>query len=253
MNQKNFFENKIALVTGGTSGIGKEIVKQLLLKGCFVFVNFGHNEEAMYETKKELKEISDHFKCIKADVSIEDDVFDMMNTIKEKFGRLDFLINNAGINYDAFIENFDIVLFRKILNVNLIGKVICTKHAIPLLKNSKFPSIVNIASGLGTRPCEEASAYCAAEAGIINFAQASALELSKYKIRVNTVSPGLTGTPLALAGWTSDEIEEQKKINPLGRIGETIDIANTVVYLLSSEANYINGENINVNGGSLLK
>lgn len=97
------------------------------------------------------------------------------------------------------------------------------------------------------------SAYCSAEAGIINFTQASALELSKYGIRVNTVSPSLTITPLALCGWTKEEIEEQKESNPLKRLGEPIDIANTVLFLLSDKASYINGENINVNGGSLLK
>ncbi|MCI8411497.1 MAG: SDR family oxidoreductase [Clostridia bacterium] len=82
---------------------------------------------------------------------------------------------------------------------------------------------------------------------------ASALELSKYKIRVNTVSPSLTITPLALEGWTEEEIKEHKEKNPLKRLGETIDIANIVLFLLSDRANYINGENINVNGGSLLK
>ena len=193
---------KIALVTGGTSGIGKEIVKQLLSNGVFVFVNFGHHEDLMYEAKKEFKEISNSFQCIKADVSNEEEVFAMFVKIKERFGRLDYLVNNAGMNVDNFIEDLDIDGFRKILNVNLVGKVICTKFAIPLLKKSENPSIVNIASRLGTKPCVEASAYCSSEAGVINFTKASALELSKYKIRVNVVSPGLTNTSLAMMGWT---------------------------------------------------
>ena len=167
--------------------------------------------------------------------------------------KLDYLINNAGTNIDSYIETFNIDDFRRVLDVNLVGKVICTKHAVSLLKNSKTPSIVNIASRLGTKPCIEASAYCSAEAGIINFTQASALELSKYSIRVNTVSPSLTITPLALYGWTDKEIEEQKESNPLKRLGETIDIANAVLFLLSDKASYINGENLNVNGGLLLK
>lgn len=246
-------KEKVALVTGGTSGIGKEIVKQLLLKGCFVFVNFGHSEEMMYEAKKEFKEISDHFKCIKADVSNEEEVYEMFLKIKDKFGRLDYVVNNAGMNVDNFIEDLDIDGFRKIVNVNLVGKVIVTKFAIPLLKKSDCASIVNIASRLGTKPCVEASAYCASEAGVINFTKASALELSKYRIRVNCVSPGLTNTPLAMKGWTPDEIEEQKNNNPLYRIGEPIDVANAVLFLLSENSSYINGENINVNGGSLLK
>lgn len=243
------FENKIALVTGGTSGIGKEIAKQLLLNGAKVIINYAHNEENYEKTKKEFKEYNDKVMFIKADVSNEDEVIKMFNQID----KLDYLINNAGTNIDSYIETFNIDDFRKVLDVNLVGKVICTKHAVSLLKNSKTPSIVNIASRLGTRPCIEASAYCSAEAGIINFTQASALEFSKYSIRVNTVSPSLTITPLALEGWTNEEIEQHKQNNPLKRLGETIDIANAVMFLLSDRASYINGENLNVNGGSLLK
>ena len=223
------FDNRVALVTGGTSGIGKEIAKQLLINGAKVIINYGHNEENYENTKKEFEEYKDKVIFIKADISNEDEVIEMFNKIE----KLDYLINNAGTNIDSYIETFYIQDFRKVIDVNLIGKVICTKYAIPLLKNSENASIVNIASRLGTKP--------------------SALELSKYKIRVNTVSPSLTITPLALEGWTEQEIEQHKKNNPLKRLGETIDIANAVLFLLSDKASYINGENINVNGGSLLK
>lgn len=243
------FKNKVALVTGGTSGIGKEIAKQLLINGAKVIINYGHNEENYEKTKKELEEFKEKVSFIKADVSNENEVIQMFN----KMEKLDYLINNAGTNIDGYIETLNIEDFRRVLDVNLIGKVICTKYAIPILKSSNNPSIINIASRLGTKPCAEASAYCSAEAGIINFTGASALELSKYNIRVNTVSPSLTITPLALEGWTQEEIEEYKQNNPLKRLGETIDIANVVLFLLSDKASYINGENINVNGGSLLK
>ena len=234
------FENKVALVTGGTSGIGKEIAKQLLMNGSKVIINYSNNEQNYENTKKEFEEYKDKVLFIKADVSDETAVIKMFEQIES----LDYLINNAGTNIDSYVENFDIQDFRK---------VICTKHAVKLLKNSKSPSIVNIASRLGTKPCEETSAYCSAEAGIINFTQASALELAKYSIRVNTVSPSLTVTPLALAGWTETEIEQHKQNNPLKRLGETVDIANAVLFLLSDKASYITGENLNVNGGSLLK
>ena len=140
------FNNKIALVTGGTSGIGKEISKQLLIHGAKVIINYAHNEENYEQTRKELAEYKENVMFIKADVSNEDEVIKM---------------------------------FEKVLNVNLIGKVICTKHAIPLLKNSKTPSIVNIASRLGTRPCVESSAYCSAEAGIINFTRSKCIRAFK--------------------------------------------------------------------------
>lgn len=241
---------KVALVTGGTSGIGKQIVKSLLENGCFVFVNYGHNQEQANEAKIEFDKISNKYKCLKADISNEEEVYKMMLQIKEKFGRLDYLVNNAGTNVDAFIEDADMVEYKHVIDVNLIGKVMVTKYAIPLLKNGDYASIVNISSRLGSMPCTEASAYCAAAAGIINFTKSVALELASYKIRVNAVSPSLTITPLALSGWTDEEIEVQKNNNPLKRLGETEDIAHAVLFLLSDKASYINGQNINVNGGS---
>lgn len=159
------FENKVALVTGGTSGIGKEIAKQLLINGAKVIINYAHNEENYEKTRNEFEKYKDKVLFIKGDISNENEVIEMFKKIE----MLDYLINNAGTNIDGEIETFNIEDFKKVLDVNLIGKVICTKHAIPLLKNSKTPSIVNIASRLGTKPCLESSAYCSAEAGIINF------------------------------------------------------------------------------------
>lgn len=165
---------------------------------------------------------------------------------------MDFVVNNAGCNVDSFIKDYDMEVFRRIWEVNFIGKVHVTKYALPLLQKSENPSIVNVSSRLGIVPCEEASAYCAAASAIHNFTKSSAMEFAPYRIRVNCVSPGLTMTPLAMSGWTDDEIEEQKKNNPLKRLGETEDIANAVLFLLSSKASYITGENININGGSLM-
>lgn len=187
------FENKVALVTGGTSGIGKEIARLLLVNGAKVIINYSHNEENYLKTKNEFEEYKENLVFIKADVSNETEVIRMFEQIE----KLDYLINNAGTNIDSYIEKFDIQDFRRVLDVNLIGKVICTKHAVQLLKNSNTPSIVNIASRLGTRPCVEASAYCAAEAGIINFTRSKCirtfkiLNKSKYgkpKFDNNTIS-----------------------------------------------------------------
>lgn len=246
------FKDKIALVTGGTSGIGKKIVEELLKQGAVVIINYGHNDNQANELVKSLNNYKSNLYLIKANISNFEEVKLMFEKINKRYDRLDYLINNAGTNIDGFIENISIEDWNKVLNVNLTGKFLCTKYAIPLLKKSKNSSIVNIASRLGTKPCREASSYCVAEAGIINFTKCSALELSDYGIRVNTVSPGLTITPLSLNGWTKEEIEETKNDNPLKRLGETIDVANTVLFLLSDDASYINGQNINVNGGSLL-
>ncbi|MDD4556617.1 MAG: SDR family NAD(P)-dependent oxidoreductase [Alphaproteobacteria bacterium] len=239
-------KNKIALVTGGTSGIGLEIAKQLLATGAKIVVNYAHNEKQADIARTELGDCM--FVC--ADISDESAVKNMFNQIKQKYGKLDYLVNNAGTNTDAFIRDFEAAEFQRVVNVNLVGKFLCTKYAIPLLSNGA--SIVNISSNLGVRPCAESSAYNAAAAGIINFTKSTTLELAGTGIRVNTVSPGFTPTPLSLSGWTTSEIEQKKLSNPMRRNATTTDIANTVLFLLSDKAAFINGQNILVNGGSVM-
>ena len=134
------FENKIALVTGGTSGIGKEIVKELLDKKCIVITCYHNNEEAANETKEEFN--NENLLIIKCDVSNENEVIKMFYTIKEKYNHIDYLVNNAGTFIDNFIKDFNIDDFRKVLDVNLIGKVMCTKYAYPIMNNGG--SIVNM-------------------------------------------------------------------------------------------------------------
>ncbi|MDE6141072.1 MAG: SDR family oxidoreductase, partial [Bacilli bacterium] len=118
------FENRIALVTGGTSGIGKKIAEELLKEGVFVFINYHSDDSLASETKNELKKISSKLEFIKADISNEEDVLEMMKNIKERKGHLDYLVNNAGTNVDAFIEDADLVDFKRVVDTNFIGKVI---------------------------------------------------------------------------------------------------------------------------------
>ena len=238
---------KIALVTGGTSGIGKEIVKKLLEENNTVITCYHSNDE---EAKKTEKEISNpHLFIIKCDVSNEENVVKMYDEIASKFGKIDYLVNNAGTNIDGFIKDYNVDDFKKVLDTNLVGKVICTKHAYRHMNEGG--SIVNIASRLGVKPCAESPAYCAAAGAIINFTKAASLEFSDKKIRVNCISPGLTLTPLSLRGWTEEEIDETEKKNPLKRLGKPEDIANICLFLLSEKSSYITGENILVTGGSV--
>jgi len=247
------FENKIALVTGGTSGIGKEIVKQLLEKGATVIVNYGYNEKQMNETKIEFDKYLKNLTFIKADVSNEEQVKNMFEQIDSQYGKLNYLVNNVGTNVDENIEDANIENYMKVVNVNFIGKMLCIKYATPLLKKSNPTSIVNISSNLGVRADTECSAYCCSAAAIIHLTECAALELADYNIRVNTVCPGFTPTPLSLAGWTKEQIAEKEATNPRHRLGKVEDMANTVLFLLSDDSDFINGENIKVNGGSLLR
>lgn len=238
---------KVALVTGGTSGIGKEIVKELLEKGCKVITCYHCNDSLAKETEEQFN--NNNLLIIKCDVGNEDDVINMFNIISDKFGKIDYLVNNAGMFIDNFIKDFSIEDFKKVLDVNLLGKVICTKHAYENMNDNG--SIVNISSHLGIVPCTESPAYCAAAAGIINFTKATALEFADKKIRANCICPAFTPTPLSLKGWKQDEIDQKLKETPLGRFATTEDTAKLCLFLLSDDASFITGENIWINGGRL--
>lgn len=237
--------NKIAVVTGGTSGIGKEIVKELLLNNCKVITCYHDNDKLAKELEIEMN--NPNLLVIKCDVSNEVDVINMFEVIKEKFNKIDYLVNNAGTFIDNFIKDFDINEFKKVLDINLLGKVICTKMAYPIMNEGG--AIVNISSHLGVVPCTESPAYCAAAAGIINFTKATALEFANKKIRANSICPAFTPTPLSLKGWKQEEIDEKLKETPLGRFATPEDTAKLCLFLLSSDASFITGENIWLNGG----
>lgn len=245
-------KNKIVLITGSTSGIGRQMARQLCEDGATVIINYAHNEEQAKDTEKEFNEKNYKFDIMKADISNTDDVEKVMNEIKNKYGKLDFLVNNAATDYMESIEEFDIEHLKKEIEVNLIARFVLIQKAIPLLKKSNNPKIINIASRLAERPMLDSSAYCVAEAGTVMLTKVSALELAKYNIKVNTVSPSMTLTPLALQSYTNEDIEEMSRKNPSKRLGTPEDTANLVCFLLSDKADYINGENLNVNGGILL-
>lgn len=239
--------NKVALVTGGTSGIGKEIVKELLNKGCKVVTCYHDDENKAKETENEFN--NTNLLIIKCDVSNEEEVTEMFKKTNEKFGKIDYLVNNAGTFIDNFIKDFDIEEFKKVLDINLLGKVICTKHAYDNMNDNG--AIVNISSHLGVVPCTESPAYCAAAAAIINFTKATALEYANKKIRANSICPAFTPTPLSLRGWKQEEIDQKLKETPLGRFATPEDTAKLCLFLLSDDSNFITGENIWINGGRL--
>ena len=237
--------NKVALVTGGTSGIGKEIVKELIEKGCKVITCYSNNEE---NAEKLITEINnENLFVLKCDVSNETEVINMMNKVQEQFRNIDYLVNNAGTFIDNMIKDFNIDDFKKVLDINLLGKVICTKHSYPIMNEGG--SIVNISSHLGVTPCAESPAYCSAAAGIITFTKATALEYSDKKIRANCICPAFTPTPLSLRGWKQEEINQKLSETPLGRFATPEDTAKLCLFLLSEDSSFITGENIWINGG----
>lgn len=253
LNKLIMKQKKIALITGASSGIGAEIAIVLARQNFNICINFSKSVNKAKTVKDIIEKNGGMAIIYRADITKESQVKKMFNYINDTFGLLDVLVNNAGIYSPDFIENYSHTNWQKIINTNLCGKILCTKYAVPLLKKSFFPKIINIASRSATKPSRESSAYCCAASAIVMLSKVSALELEKYNIKVNTISPGLTKTNMTKSICSTMEFENYINDNPSHRIGLPSDVANVVSFLVSEKADFINGENINVSGGIILK
>lgn len=245
-------DRKVALITGASSGIGRSIARELAKNGIEVVINFSKSESKAKEVKDEIISAGGRAHIVQADITVPSEVVRLFEFVSTQFSVLDILVNNAGVYIPDFIETHDISNWDKVLSLNLRSKLLCTKYAVPLLKKSLMPRIINIATRGAVNPMEESAAYCCAASAIVMLTKISALELSKYNIKVNSVSPGLTRTPMTEAVDTENEFENYATRNPSKRIGLPKDIANMVAFLVSDDADFVNGENINVSGGIVL-
>lgn len=242
-------KNKIALVTGASRGIGRSIAHALAKHGANVIINYDQNDEKALELQQEL-ESKYHVDTllIKADVSNENEVKEMINKIVDQFGKIDILINNAGIAIDTTFEDKTVENFRKILAVNLIGPFLTSKYASVSMLENHYGKIVNIAStnGIDTNYPESLD-YDASKAGLISLTHNLAEQFSPI-INVNCVAPGWVNTDMNRELSTEFVDKENQKIM-LNRFGNPNEIASVVLFLVSDEASYINSEVIRVDGG----
>lgn len=242
-------KNKVAVVTGGTSGLGYGISKAFLQQGASVIAFYLSNDKKAKKAEQELSTFG-NFTTSKVDVSNEEKMIEAFSKIK----KLDYLINCAGISYEDDILKLPIEQIRSVIETQLIGKIIACRCAYMLLTKSECPRIVNLASRFATKPLEGAIPLTAAEAGIVMFTKNLALEWAKHGIKVNCVSPSLTvNTGSYYEFYTDGDAHAVGKSNPSGRLGYPEDTANAVLFLCSKASDYITGENLNVNGGILLK
>ena len=258
------FQDKTAVITGGSSGIGLTVAKDLLKEGASVIIS-ASGEERGRSVEKELKAVygeirADFFRC---DVGLEEDIKRLMDFAGEKYGRIDFLFNNAGRGVSdpsgAGIETATSEEWDRVLNVNLRGPFLCTKYALPLLKKSKAASVVNTASELGLVVCSDCVPYLASKGGLIHLTRALALELAPYRIRVNAVCPAGTDTPLFREEMSWEGVDYEENVArlaatyPLGRIGVPEDISPAVLYLASEESGFMTGQYILLDGGFTIR
>lgn len=250
--KKQHKEPLVAVITGGSSGIGRKIAIELARSDFDICVCYLADEGRARSVCRTIKRIGRKACAACVDTTNEQSIQKLFLQIQKTYGKIDLLVNNAAIYSYGSIENADSGAWLRTLAVNLYGKFLCIKYAIPLLRRSKNASIVNIASRCAQRPASGSSSYCCAAAGIAMLSQATALELSRYKIRCNTISPGLTRTPMTTKACASSSFKRYASKNPLRRLGTPEDIARVVRFLAGEHASFITGENINVSGGIVL-
>jgi len=236
--------NKVAFVTGAGQGMGRAIVRHFAEQGAHV-VAADINLEAARQT---IEGLGDNAMAVDCNVADSDSVATAMAAVYARFGRFDVLVNNAGIgSIDAFADTPD-EHWQRVIGVNLTGPFFCSREAVKLMLKAATPGVVINISSTAAITGEGPSHYCAAKAGVMGLTRSMARELAGNGIRVNTIVPGPTNTPM-MADIPDDWMQSMLKAIPLGRMGETHEIARVAAFLASEDAAFITGQNLAVNGG----
>jgi 3-oxoacyl-[acyl-carrier protein] reductase len=241
-------KGKIALVTGGGRGIGKAISLALAKEGAKVCVNYFHSKDAAEDVVKKIKENGGEAISYKADVSKLEEVNGMVEEVNKQFGRVDILINNAGLNIDKYLMIMNEKEWDKVIDVNLKGTFNCSKAVSRVMIGQRSGNIVNISSVSAISGTAGQTNYSAAKGGMISFTKSLARELASFGIRVNALAPGLIETEM-VKKMPKEMLDQVLKMTPLKRIGKPEEVAKVVVFLVSEEANYITGQVIRIDGG----
>lgn len=242
------FKDKVVLVTGSSRGIGRSIAVSFAKEGANVIINYKKSEKEAETLKDILQTYGVDVMCIKADVSKEDQVKDMIAKIIDKYGKIDVLVNNAGIAIDADFEDRKVVDWKDTLDTNLIGVFLTSKYAGKYMKENRYGKIINISSTNGIDTTYTYSVdYDASKAAIINLTKNLAIEFAPY-VNVNAIAPGWIDTEMN-NDLSKDYLRKEKNKILLKRFAEPEEIADVVLFLASDKSRYITGETIRVDGG----
>ena len=237
---------KVALVTGASRGIGREIAKSLAKQNIKVIANYNNSKEKAIELKKELEAEGVLIDIVKADVSKREEIKNLVQYAIENYGKIDILINNAGISeYKLFTEETD-EDWNKVINTNLYSAFVMSQEVVPNMVQNKEGCIINISSIWGIVGASLEVLYSISKAGINGMTKALAKELGPSNIRVNAIAPGIIDTKMNHK-FLQEELEQIKEEIPLERIGQVEDIAKCVKWLI--EDDYTTGQIISINGG----
>lgn len=242
---------KVVVVTGGSRGIGREICIQLSQQGDIIIINYNKSKKEAEEVYNYLKSKGYQVEIFKADVSKKDQVEDLFSFCISKFGRIDVLVNNAGISYEGLITDMSEEDWDWVIDTNLKSVFLCSKEALTYMLPNHSGKIINISSMWGQVGASCEVAYSTSKAGIIGFTKALAKEVGPSGIKVNTVAPGVIMTDM-MSGFSQEDIDYLKNETPLVRLGQTKDIANLVSFLVSDKSDFITGQVLASNGGFVI-
>jgi len=249
-------DDKVAMVTGGGSGIGRSIALTFAKEGADVII-CGRTIATIEETAREVTNLGRQPLVVTADVSVKEQVNNMVNKAIEEFGRIDILVNNAGISRRGLVVDMSEEDWDAVIDVNLKGVFLCIQAVARHMIERNYGKIINISSIAGIRPPRETlAAYCVSKAGVEHLTKSSALELTHFGINVNAIAPGSVETPIYRRGTTPEQIEswlDSARGAPVGRVADPEEMANAALFLASDDSSFICGETLVVDGGRNIK
>jgi 3-oxoacyl-[acyl-carrier protein] reductase len=241
--------DKVCIITGSSRGIGKGIATAFAKEGANIVISFRSQEDAAKETAEEIVEKYDaEVEIVKADVSKEEEVVEIVERTRKRFGTVDILVNNAGVHKDSVVWKMDKNVWEEVISTNLTGIFLCTKHVVPIMREKSWGRIVNISSVAGQIGLFGAGNYSASKSGLFGFTKTVAREVANRNITVNCVAFGYIETGMNLR--LPEEIR-QKVLQeiPMRRFGKVEEVSGPIVFLCTDEAAYITGQIIHINGG----
>src|SRR6478672_12400871 len=250
MNNSKTFEGKVALVTGGTSGIGKATAIEFARAGAKVVVS-GRREKEGAEVVNEIKKLGGEAAFVRGDVAKDADIQAMVQFTVEKFGKLDVAFNNAGVEWTGPLDQATEAEYRRVFDINVWGVLNSMRHEIPVMLKNGGGAIVNNSSVAGHVGMGQVSIYIASKHAVEGLTKSVALEFAKQNIRINAVAPGAIATEMfdRFAGKHSEVLDSLSSLIPVGRIGASEEIAAAVLYLCSDNAKFTTGTSLVVDGG----
>jgi len=244
-------EGKIAIITGGGTGIGRSIALQFAEAGANVVVG-SRTQVNLEKVAEEVRTLGKRSLAVPVDITKKADNDNLVQKVIDEFGVIDILVNNAGRFLGERLIDTPEEHWDQIMNVDLKGHYLCSQAVARIMMEQKSGKIINIASDLGIRATQDGGAYCIAKAGVLMLTKVLARELAPYNIRVNTILPGLIRTPMSEGVWTNSErLKWWGDVTLLGRIGEPEEVACTALFLASDASSYITGHTVFVEGGLL--